>query len=79
MNQERLEDEIMVAWNGEDPYHCDSVVQEAMNSYWGECKRLVNRGGHFIRRSERIKSYVVSESVDSKKNKPVKLPIMMKN
>ena len=27
LDQERLEDEIIVAWNGDDIYHCDKVVK----------------------------------------------------
>ena len=75
-NQTRLEDEIMVAWNGEDTYHCDALVKEAMDTYWGQCKTDANKGGHFIRRSENIQSYFVSEAVNSQVKKPVKLSIM---
>ena len=78
LNQRRLEDEIMVAWNGEDIYHCDSIVKEAMETYWAESKHVKDRSGHFIRRSEDIKSYVVSASIDSEKRRPAKLSIMNK-
>ena len=54
LDQKRLEDELMVAWNGEDVYHCEAVVKEALGTYWGQCKSLANREGHFIRRSENI-------------------------
>ena len=76
INQERLEDEVMVAWNGEDVFHCDAVVKEALDSYWGKCKMVTNRGGHFIRRSDNINSYIVSEAVDSQVKKHVKLSTM---
>ena len=33
LNQKMLEDEIMVALNGEDTFHCDTVVQEALGIY----------------------------------------------
>ena len=33
LNQKRLEDDIIVAWNYEDTFHCDAVVQEALD--WG--------------------------------------------
>ena len=46
LNQKMFEDEIMVAWNGEDTFHCDAVVQEAQGTYWGKCKMLANRDGH---------------------------------
>ena len=45
--QKRLEDEIMVSWNGDDTFHCDAVVQEALGIYWGKCKMLANRDRHF--------------------------------
>ena len=77
LNQERLADEITVAWNGEDVVHCDALVKEAMLSYTGQYKLLGNREGHFVRRSENIKSYVISEAVDSLVKKPVKLPVMI--
>ena len=35
LNQERIEDEILVSWNGKDIYHCDGVVREAMKAYKG--------------------------------------------
>ena len=76
LDQRRLEDELLVAWNGEDVYHCEAVVKEALGTYWGQCKSLANREGHFIRRSENIESYVTSEAVDSQANKPAKLSFM---
>ena len=30
LNQQRLEDEVMVAWNGEETVHCDPLVREAL-------------------------------------------------
>ena len=77
LDQQRLEDEVIVAWNGEDTFHCDPVVKEALETYWGSCKTLSNRDGHFVRRSEHIKSYMVSKTVDSSLKKPVKLSVMM--
>ena len=77
-DQTRIEDEMQIAWNGEDIYHCDSVVKEALEAYLSKCKREGDREGHFIRRSSNIKSYVVSKAVDSKVNCPPKLPVMFK-
>ena len=45
-DQQRIEHEMMVAWNGENIYHC---------------KREGDKEGHFIRRSSNIKSFVVSK------------------
>ena len=75
-DQQRLEHEMMVAWNGENIYHCDSVVNEALDSYLSKCKREGDKDGHFIRRSSNIKSFVVSKAVDSKAKCPAKLPVM---
>jgi hypothetical protein len=79
LNQGRLEDEVMVAWNGEDIVHCDPVVKEALANYWSQSKQLGNRNGHFIRRSEDINTYVISKAVDSMKKKPAKLDVMLEN
>ena len=79
LNQDRLEDEITVAWNGEDEFHCDPIVQEALETYWSKSKRLEDRSGHFVRRSGDVRSYVVSKVVDMKKNRPPKLSIMMES
>ena len=76
LDQTRIENEMMVAWNGEDLYHCDSVVKEALESYLSDCKRNGDKEGHFVRRSSNVKSYLVSKSVDSKLVCPPKLPVM---
>ena len=62
-NQQRLEDEVWVALNGPEVVHCEGVVKEAM--------RVGEGGGHFIRRSQDIKSYTVSKAVDSIVSKTV--------
>ena len=76
-DQTRIENEMMIAWNGEDIYHCDSIVKEALGSYLSDWKREGDREGHFIRRSSNVKSYLVSKAVDSKLNRPPKLPVMV--
>ena len=40
LNQERLEDEVMVAWIGEDVMNCDSLVRETMISFTSQYKML---------------------------------------
>ena len=77
LNQQRLEDEVMVAWNGEDTVHCDPLVREALSSYCSSYKRKGFSDGHFVRRSENINPYLVSKTVDNIVNKPAKLPVMM--
>ena len=76
LDQERIENEMMIAWNGEDLYHCDSIVEEALESYISDCKRNGDKGGHFVRRSSNVKSYLVSKSVDTKLKCHPKLPAM---
>ena len=61
-----LKTQMMAAWNGEDIYHCDSVVDEALDIYLSKCKREGDREGHFIRQS----------FVDSKAKCLAKLPVM---
>ena len=77
LGQTSLEDEVTIAINGPDIAHCDSVVREAGVEYWKESKDLKNRDGHYIRRSENIRSYLVSKSVDGLRNKEPKAPFMV--
>ena len=77
LSQERLEQEAMVAINGPAEVHCDSIVDEALASYWRKQKMAGNRDGHWIRRSSRIKSYFISEAVDSIVQKTPAVPFMV--
>ena len=54
LTQDRLEQECMVAINGPAEVQCDSVMQEALASYWGKHSMVANRAGHWVRRSEDI-------------------------
>ena len=54
--------ETAVNLNGPNPVNCDSVVNEAMRLYWSKTK--LGAGGHFIRKSNNVKSWLVSKSVD---------------
>ena len=49
--QNRLEDETIVSWNGEDVMHCDPIVKEDMRAYINQYKMQSNREGHFVRRN----------------------------
>ena len=69
--------QVMVAVNGCEVVHCDSLVKEAMAAYWSTSKDLANRQGHFVRRSNRIETYLVSEAVDHQVKKQPKLYVMM--
>ena len=68
---------MWVAINGPEMTHCTSVVREAMSSYWGGARQEGNRRGHFVRRSEKIKSYIVSEAVDKIVRKTPKVPFLV--
>ena len=69
--------QMWVAVNGPEMAHCTGVVRDAMASYWSSSKLEGNRRGHFVRRSEKIKSYTVSETVDSIVNTAPKVPFML--
>ena len=40
--------------NGPEVVHCDSLVKESMEDYWRQFLRSGDRGGHFVRRSDKI-------------------------
>ena len=65
LTQDRLHQEAMVAINGFDTLHCDNVVKEGLGMFFSRAKREGDRLGHFIRRSQNVKSYHVSRAVDS--------------
>lgn len=67
----------MVAINGPAEVHCDSIVDEALASYWRKQKMAGNRDGHWIWRSSRIKSYFILEAVDSIVKKTPAVPFMV--
>ena len=76
LTQDRLEQECMVAINGPVEVHCDSVVKEALASYWGRQTMVANRAGHWVRRSGDIRQYAISEAVDRIVNLPPSVPFM---
>ena len=65
LSQERLENESMVAINGPAVPHCDGIVEEALELYWAKAKRVGEKGGHWIRKSDNIIPYIVSAAVDT--------------
>ena len=48
LNKERLEDETLVDWNGEDVVHCDPLAKEVISLYSSEYKIEGYKEGHFI-------------------------------
>ena len=77
LTQTRVEQECMVAINGPKDVHCDSVVMEALASYWSNQTMVGNRQGHWVRRDQNIKQYVVSQAVDVLVNKPADVAFMV--
>ena len=67
----------MVALNGKYLVHrdCDPLVREALSLYSSLYKMEGNKD--LIRRSEKIKNYIISEAVDTLVKKPVKFPLMV--
>ena len=61
--QDRLIREGIVAINGPEVVHCDTVVREGLKSYWSKARRAGE--GHWIRRSDNIQSYTVSKVIDN--------------
>ena len=57
--------------------NCDGVVEEAMQLYWSKSKLQNGTDGHFIRRSNKVKSWLVSKSVDKVNKVKPSLPFMV--
>ena len=53
------------------------VIQEALHDFFKDRKDPRDRAGHFIRRSENVKSYSVSKSVDNIRKQQPKNIVMM--
>ena len=66
-----------MSWNGEDVMQSDTIFKEALRAFTSQYKMQSNREGHFVRRNENIKPYLVSEAVDTLMKKPAKLPVML--
>ena len=56
--------------NGVKVVHCDSLVKEALATYWGD------KPEHYVRKSRNIQSYMVSKAVDRLIDEKPKLAIM---
>ena len=75
LKAETIQSEMMVAVNGPLVQHSMGVVEESMKVYWGRLKNNLS-DGHFTRRSNKVKSFTVSKSVDSLNSVPVKTPFV---
>ena len=76
LKAETIQGEMMVSVNGPIVSHSQGVVEETMKAYWGKLKGSL-KNGHFTRRSERIKSYAVSKSIDALNNQVVQTPFVI--
>ena len=66
-----------IAINGPEVVHCDTVVREGLKAYWAKARRAGVGDGHWIRRSDKIKSYTVSKAVDTLTKKKPSVPFMV--
>ena len=77
LTEDSIHTQMMIACNGPPVQHSKAIVEDAMKRYWAKCVNSKNFDGHFIRRSERIKPYLVSKSIDALRAKKCKNPIML--
>ena len=77
LGEMKLHEEMVIAVNGPSLVHCDSIVQEALKNYFEDRKNPKERSGHFVRRSQNIKDFIVSKCVDRIRSVPPKKHIMM--
>ena len=77
LNDETIQTELVIAVNGPAIQHCDKVVETTMRAYWRMTNRKSFLEGHFVRKSEKIKNYLVSKAVDSLNSDPIKTPFMV--
>ena len=66
----------MVSVNGPIVSRSQGVVEETMKVYWAKLKGSL-KNGRFTRRSDRIKSYTVSKSIDALNNQVVQTPFVV--
>ena len=59
-----LHEEMVIAINGPSLVHCESISQEALHDYFKDSSNPKDRAGHFVKRSQNVKNYLVSKSVD---------------
>lgn len=75
--QDRFVREGIVAINGPEVVHCDTVVREGLKAYWSKARRAGYGEGHWIRRSDNIQSYTVSKAVDTLTKRKPSVPFMV--
>jgi hypothetical protein len=76
LKAETIETEMHVAINGPLLQHCDQIVEESMTAYWRKMKKPSLQKGHFTRRGNRVREFLVSRAVDTLNKKPVETPFL---
>ena len=79
LKAETIQREMMISENGPQVQHSQTVVEESMKLYWSKLSTSNLKQRHFTRRSrsEKVKSYFVSKSVDSLNSVPIKTPLIL--
>lgn len=78
LTQERLEQETMIALNGPEEFHCDSVVKEAVASHWRKLKQKGSRDGHWIRYSGCVSSILNHHIIFHRRSSNIKSYLVSK-
>ena len=71
LGEESMVEEVVIAINGPSVVHCDAVVKESLRILIKEDHT------HFVRRSEKVKTWLVSKSVDNLRKTVPKNTLMM--
>ena len=66
----------MFSVNGPIVSHSQGTVEEMIKVYWAKLKGSL-KNGHLTRRSDRIKSYTVSKSIDALNNQVEQTPFVV--
>ena len=77
LKAENIQSEMMIAVNGPLVQHSQEVVKESMKKYWGNMKIESLKSGHFTKRSNNVKSFCISKTLDSLNAVPVKTQFMV--
>ena len=77
LKEESIQIEMMIACNGPPVHHSKGVVRDSMKRYWMKSKNAEDLDGHFIRRSEDMRTYLVSKSIDSLRAQKIDSNIMI--
>lgn len=78
IKEERAHHEMLIAVNGPELAHADNLIKSSMSKIWKNQKSN-NDNWHFTLRSEDIKSYTVSKTVDRISKEIPSLPFILWN